>query len=79
MKALLFDTFGWPEVLQYRELPDPAVPPGHVQLAMRAIGLNFADLHRRGAEGLFECMSGRADHKTSGRCSFEVGVPEALR
>lgn len=47
MKALLFESFGGPEVLQYRELPDPAVPPGHVQLAMRAIGLNFADLHRR--------------------------------
>lgn len=47
MKALLFDSFGGPEVLQYRELPDPPVPPGHVQLAMRAIGLNFADMHRR--------------------------------
>jgi NADPH:quinone reductase len=47
MKALLFESFGGPEVLQFRELPDPVVPPGHVQLAMRAIGLNFADLHRR--------------------------------
>lgn len=47
MKALLFESFGGPEVLQFRELSDPAVPPGHVQLAMRAIGLNFADLHRR--------------------------------
>ena len=35
MKALLFGSFGGPEVLQYRELPDPAVLPGHVQLAMR--------------------------------------------
>lgn len=47
MRALLFDRFGGPEVLQFRELPDPAVPPGQVQLAMRAIGVNFADLHRR--------------------------------
>jgi NADPH2:quinone reductase len=47
MKALLFESFGGPEVLQYRELPDPLIRPGHVQLAMRAIGLNFADLHRR--------------------------------
>lgn len=47
MKALLFENFGGPEVMQFRELPDPAVPPGHVQLAMRAIGVNFADLHRR--------------------------------
>ena len=47
MKALLFDSFGGPEVLQFRELSDPAVPPGHVLLAMRAAGLNFADMHRR--------------------------------
>lgn len=47
MKALMFERFGGPEVLEYRELPDPEVPPGHVQLAMRAIGLNFADMHRR--------------------------------
>jgi len=47
MKALTFERFGGPEVLRFRELPDPAVPAGHVQLAMRAIGLNFADLHRR--------------------------------
>lgn len=47
MKALLFETFGGPEVLQYRELPNLAVPPGHIQLAMRAMGLNFADMHRR--------------------------------
>ena len=42
MKALLFESFGGPEVLSYRELPDPAVPPGHVLLAMRAIGLKGA-------------------------------------
>ncbi len=42
MDALVFDRFGGPEVLEMRRLPDPAVPPGHVQLAMKAIGLNFA-------------------------------------
>lgn len=47
MKALLFESFGGPEVLQYRDLPGLTVPPGHVQLAMRAIGVNFADMHRR--------------------------------
>ena len=47
MKALLFERFGGPEVLEYRELPKVDVPPGHIQLAMRAIGVNFADLHRR--------------------------------
>jgi NADPH2:quinone reductase len=47
MKALFFETFGGPDVLQYGDLPDPVLPPGHILLAMRAIGLNFADLHRR--------------------------------
>ncbi|EEF21869.1 quinone oxidoreductase, putative, partial [Ricinus communis] len=47
MHALTFETFGGPEVLRLRELDDPPVPPGHLQLAMRAIGLNFADIYRR--------------------------------
>jgi NADPH2:quinone reductase len=47
MQALAFERFGGPEVLEIRTLPDPPVPPGHVQLALRAAGLNFADLHRR--------------------------------
>jgi NADPH2:quinone reductase len=47
VKALFFESFGGPDVLQYGDLPEPAVPPGHVLLAMRAAGLNFADLHRR--------------------------------
>jgi NADPH2:quinone reductase len=50
MHALTFDTFGGPEVLRLRELDDPPVPPGHIQLAMRAIGLNFADIYRRRGE-----------------------------
>ena len=59
MRALLFDSFGGPEVLQFRKLPDPAAPPGHVQLAMRAIGLNFADLHRRRGNNF---LPGEAPH-----------------
>lgn len=47
MHALVFDSFGGPEVLRYRELPDPEVPPAHVQLEMQAVGLNFADIYRR--------------------------------
>jgi NADPH2:quinone reductase len=47
MHALTFDTFGGPEVLRLRQLDDPAVPAGHIQLEMRAIGLNFADIYRR--------------------------------
>lgn len=47
MWALVFDTFGGPDVLSYRELPDPVPGPGHVLVAMKAVGLNFADIYRR--------------------------------
>lgn len=47
MKALYFDHFGAPDVLQYRDLPDP-VPGAHQALVQTAaIGLNFADVYRR--------------------------------
>ncbi len=47
MKALAFDAFGGPDVLRYRDLPDPTLPPGHALVRMRAVGLNFADVYRR--------------------------------
>lgn len=47
MKALCFDRFGSPEVLDYRDLPDPACPTGHALVRTKAIGLNFADVYRR--------------------------------
>lgn len=62
MRALVLDEFGGPDVLAYRELPDPAVPPGHLQLAMTAIGLNFADVHRR-----------RGNHVIEGRPPYVLG------
>lgn len=47
MHALCFDRFGPPEVLSLREVPEPSLEPGHALVAMRAIGLNFADVYRR--------------------------------
>jgi len=47
MQALCFDRFGGPEVLSYRELPDPRPAPGQALVRTRAIGLNFADVYRR--------------------------------
>jgi NADPH2:quinone reductase len=47
MKALCFDHFGGPEVLELREVPDPAPRPGHAVVRMQAVGLNFADVYRR--------------------------------
>jgi NADPH2:quinone reductase len=50
MKALCFDRFGDPEVLEYRDLPDPVPAPGHAIVRAAAIGLNFADVYRRRGE-----------------------------
>lgn len=47
MRALTFSRFGGPEVLEIREMPDPAPRPGHAVVRLEAIGLNFADVYRR--------------------------------
>ncbi|HTE50887.1 MAG TPA: quinone oxidoreductase [Kofleriaceae bacterium] len=47
MRALCFSDFGGPEVLEYREVPDPPVGEGEALIRTRAIGLNFADVYRR--------------------------------
>lgn len=47
MKALTFSVFGGPEVLQYIEVPDPALKQGELLVQMKAIGLNYADVYRR--------------------------------
>jgi NADPH:quinone reductase-like Zn-dependent oxidoreductase len=43
VRAVVLTKTGGPEVLQVRELPDPAVGPGQVRIAVRAAGINFAD------------------------------------
>ena len=47
MKALCFEKFGGPEVLEYRDLPEPILAPGSAIVRLNAIGLNFADIYRR--------------------------------
>ncbi|MBB2480799.1 alcohol dehydrogenase catalytic domain-containing protein [Bacillus sp. APMAM] len=47
MKALIFESFGGPEVLQYQDIKDPEIGSEDVLLEMKAIGLNFADVYRR--------------------------------
>jgi NADPH2:quinone reductase len=47
MKALTFSSFGGPEVMEYREVPDPQAATGVAVVRTRAIGLNFADIYRR--------------------------------
>ncbi|MFJ7666857.1 quinone oxidoreductase family protein [Lysinibacillus sp. NPDC097195] len=47
MKALVFETFGGPEVLQYKEIADPIMTDDEILVRMKAVGLNFADIYRR--------------------------------
>ncbi|MEH7250894.1 quinone oxidoreductase [Neobacillus niacini] len=47
MKALIFEKFGGPEVLQYIDIPNPVIKENEILVRMRAIGLNFADIYRR--------------------------------
>ena len=47
MKALVFEQFGGPEVLLYKEINDVSIGPDEVLVRTKAIGLNFADIYRR--------------------------------
>jgi NADPH:quinone reductase-like Zn-dependent oxidoreductase len=47
MRAVVITTHGGPEVLQVEERPDPLVGQGEVRVAVRAAGINFADLMAR--------------------------------
>ncbi|MCK6258253.1 quinone oxidoreductase [Fictibacillus sp. KIGAM418] len=47
MKALTFNEFGGPDVLQYQDVPDPVLQKNEILVRMKAIGLNFADVYRR--------------------------------
>jgi NADPH:quinone reductase-like Zn-dependent oxidoreductase len=52
MKAVRFDQFGGPEVLQIVDLPDPHPGPGQVRIAVRAAGVNPSDWKKR--QGLMD-------------------------
>lgn len=47
VKAVVITRHGGPEVLAVEERPDPPVGPGEVRVAVRAAGINFADLLAR--------------------------------
>lgn len=47
MRAVFITRRGGPEVLEVREVPEPAPGPGQVRIAVRAAGLNFADVMAR--------------------------------
>jgi NADPH2:quinone reductase len=45
MRAVQISSFGGPEVLQVREVPDPQPRDGQVVATVRAAGINYADTH----------------------------------
>jgi NADPH:quinone reductase-like Zn-dependent oxidoreductase len=47
VRALVIPEYGPPEVLRVEERPDPQPGPGQVRVAVRAAGINFADLMAR--------------------------------
>src|SRR3954469_25584565 len=47
MKALVITEHGPPDVMRVEERPDPEPGPGEVRIAVRAAGVNFADLLAR--------------------------------
>jgi NADPH2:quinone reductase len=44
MKAIVISRLGGPEVLEIRDVPDPAPSTGHELVRAQAVGLNFADI-----------------------------------
>ena len=52
MKAVSFDRFGGPEVLEIVDLPDPHPGRGEVRIAVRAAGINPSDWKKR--QGLMD-------------------------
>jgi len=47
MRQVWITRVGPPEVLELREAPDPLPKPGEVQIRVRAVGVNFADIMAR--------------------------------
>ena len=79
MKALVFERFGGPEVLELKEIADPAPAPGEALIRTRAIGLNFADIYRRkGNYHLKGAPPWIAGYEAAGEVVF-VNGPSPLR
>ena len=47
MRAIVFERNGGPEVLDYREVPDPSPRDGQVLVEVEGIGVNFRDVYER--------------------------------
>ena len=52
MWAIQIDKQGGPEVMEWRELPDPTPGPGELLVEVAAAGLNYIDTYHR--SGLYQ-------------------------
>lgn len=51
MHAVVFERNGGPEVLEYKEVPDPTPAGGEVLVRVEAVGINFRDVYERQGGG----------------------------
>src|SRR5437763_3038064 len=51
MYAVVFEQNGGPEVLEYKEVPDPTPADGQVMVDVEAVGINYRDVYEREGAG----------------------------
>jgi NADPH2:quinone reductase len=51
MRAIVFERNGGPEVLEYKEAPDPTPDEGQVLVRVEAVGVNYRDVYEREGGG----------------------------
>jgi len=51
MKAIWFERYGGPEVLELRDVPDPEPSEGEVLVEVEAVGVNYRDVYERERDG----------------------------
>ncbi|HZO76589.1 MAG TPA: quinone oxidoreductase [Solirubrobacteraceae bacterium] len=51
MRAVVFERNGGPEVLEYKEVPDPTPSDGQVLVDVEAVGINYRDVYERNGGG----------------------------
>src|ERR1700723_3135452 len=47
MRAIVVGRYGTPQVLEWKDMPDPQPKAGEVLIRVRTVGVNFADLLQR--------------------------------
>lgn len=51
MHAIVFERYGGPEVLEYKEVPEPQPGEGEVLVEVEAVGVNYRDVYEIGTDG----------------------------